>query len=46
LHELRFDQTYPVQLPENVLDPDETNKSGSEGGLGTPNEEEEEPNAL
>ncbi|KAJ7726662.1 kinase-like domain-containing protein [Mycena olivaceomarginata] len=41
--ELRFDQSYPLQLPEDVLGPDVTDRSGSEGGHGTPDGEEEEP---
>ncbi|KAF8146510.1 kinase-like domain-containing protein [Mycena galopus ATCC 62051] len=40
--ELRFDQSYPLQLPEDVPGPDSTNRSGSEGGHGTPDGEEEE----
>ncbi|KAJ7811928.1 hypothetical protein B0H13DRAFT_2383583 [Mycena leptocephala] len=38
--ELRFDQTYPLQLPENVLGPDNTDKSSSEGRHGSPDKEE------
>ncbi|KAJ7693119.1 kinase-like domain-containing protein [Mycena olivaceomarginata] len=41
--ELRFDQSYPLQLPEDVLGPDGTDRSGLEGGHRTPNGEEEEP---
>ncbi|KAJ6629762.1 kinase-like domain-containing protein [Mycena sp. CBHHK59/15] len=41
--ELQFDQSYPLQLPEDVPGPDGTDRSGSEGGHGTPDGEEEEP---
>lgn len=39
--ELRFEESYPLQLPEEVLGPDGTDRSGSEGGHGTPDGEED-----
>ncbi|KAJ7025816.1 kinase-like domain-containing protein [Mycena alexandri] len=40
--ELQLDQSYPLELPESVPGPDGTDRSGSEGGHRTPDEEEEE----
>ncbi|KAJ7450656.1 kinase-like domain-containing protein [Mycena galericulata] len=39
--ELRFEESYPLQLPEEVPGPDGTDRSGSEGGHGTPDGEED-----